>query len=526
MNTTAPAVDGSLMLQWIIGTVVVLFYARDRFKNPSPTRATTTFLRYWAASVGYTVAMLMLFVFIGGGFTAIDLRAVEPLFGKVPEDMGGLPGPLLSALVLTSLLPHFPLLATFDERIKRFFWRVGNIPSEVRLLGRQLAGATYRPKAVRAIEHFSLNHAWLEEHPESLRFRWARCIALLAEIERWKSDRVFAHYVEENKAALDALHARLRAIALDERAFCELGHSTESTLLAGFRKNVEIDLTTTWASLCDFVAGGVLGSRWNDAQRRSTVVELGFEGLPPPARSLNPHDIVLVVGLVFIAMLFIPLMMRRFFYDDLLPPQVRVLVMVPIIYAIAIVVAIFPKGVWPFASRVANGARPYAAYALSGVVAAFSALFISTLFRFAFDAEGNVIRALSTHGAFGDAWRTSLDRWPWLLMAFFATVTIAWQADNLAGSGSAARWLRWIEAFVSAAVFGTAQWVVLQLLAQSLPQPAAAAMVVATPQLLLTSSVVGFCIGLLVPSLYRARGPATALPPASATPARFGATYG
>ena len=53
------------------------------------------------------------------------------------------------------------------------------------------------------------------------------------------------------------------------------------------------------------------------------MVELGFDGLPPPARSLNPHDIVLVVGLVFIAMLFIPLMMRRFFYPDVLPPQVR-----------------------------------------------------------------------------------------------------------------------------------------------------------------------------------------------------------
>ena len=118
------------------------------------------------------------------------------------------------------------------------------------------------------------------------------------------------------------------------------------------------------------------------------------------------------------------------------------------------------------------------------------------------------------------------NRWPWLLMSFFATVTIAWQADNLAESGSAARRLRWIEAFLSAAVFGTAQWVVLQLLAQSLPQPAATAMVVATPQLLLTTSVVGFCIGLLVPSLYRARGPAAASTPAGATSAPLVVKYG
>src|SRR4051794_30097128 len=120
MNTPVPAADGSLMLQWIIGAIVVLFYARDRFRQPSPVRATTTFLRYWAASVGYAVAMLMLFVFVGGGFTAVDLRALAPLFGQIPDDMASLPGPLLSALALTSLLPHFPLLATFDQRIKGF----------------------------------------------------------------------------------------------------------------------------------------------------------------------------------------------------------------------------------------------------------------------------------------------------------------------------------------------------------------------------------------------------------------------
>ena len=90
MSTVTPAADGSLMLQWIIGAIVVLFYARDRFSKPSPTRSTTTFLRYWAASVGYTVAMLMLFVFVGGGFTAVDVRALAPLFGQIPEDVASL----------------------------------------------------------------------------------------------------------------------------------------------------------------------------------------------------------------------------------------------------------------------------------------------------------------------------------------------------------------------------------------------------------------------------------------------------
>ena len=180
-------------------------------------------------------------------------------------------------------------------------------------------------------------------------------------------------------------------------------------------------------------------------------------------RSLNPHDIVLVVGLVFIAMLFIPLMLRRFVYPDVLPPQVRVLVMVPIVYAIAIVVAIFPKGVWPFAGRVGNGTRLRSVCA-SGLIAAASALLVSVLFRFAFDAQGNVSTRF-------DAWRVrpglaDLTRSLAVVVDDVPTVTIAWQArrpcvvhfgcEPLAlGRGHCGR----------GGLLPTVQWVVLQLLA-------------------------------------------------------------
>ena len=57
-------------------------------------------------------------------------------FRPIPDDMRNLPAPLLSALTLTSLLPHLPVLATFDERVKRFFWRVGNrVPHAGKALG-------------------------------------------------------------------------------------------------------------------------------------------------------------------------------------------------------------------------------------------------------------------------------------------------------------------------------------------------------------------------------------------------------
>jgi hypothetical protein len=231
---------------------------------------------------------------------------------------------------------------------------------------------------------------------------------------------------------------------------------------------------------------------------------MGFRGLPPLPSALSAHDIVLVSGLVFVAMLFIPLMIRRFFDAEPLPYQMRVIVMVPIIYAVAIVLAIYPKSVWSYAMRLPDQPRPIAAYAVSGLGAAAAAFAISLLFRFAFDSPGNVLQSLSTPGAFVHAWDTTIARWPWLLMTFFITVSIAWAADNRGGERLTPSMLRLVETLGLAAVFGTLAWTVSQLLtAESAAE--AGDLAIAQVRMIATSAVVGAIIGGFVPHLYRKR---------------------
>ena len=152
MGTTGSP-DGALMVQWFFGGLVVVFYAVHRFneprQDPRPARSTTTFWRYWSACGGYVVAMLGLFIVLGGGIGAIDPRILMPLIdpSPVPADARALPGPLLSALLLTSLLPHFPGLGKIDASVKRWFQDVGNIPWEVRELSRFLRDSAYAPRA-------------------------------------------------------------------------------------------------------------------------------------------------------------------------------------------------------------------------------------------------------------------------------------------------------------------------------------------------------------------------------------------
>ena len=183
----------------------------------------------------------------------------------------------------------------------------------------------------------------------------------------------------------------------------ELDGGSDSRLVAHSRKVFDSELSSLQDSLCNFISGGVLEGARNHARRRDALAQLGFTGLPATRGPLTSHDVVLVAGLVFLAMLFVPLMMRRFIDPLPLPQNLRILVTVPIVYAIAIVAAIYPKAVWPFAARQPGGERPFAAYAVSGVIAAAASFVVSLVFRFVFDKSGNIFQSLSTPGAFQEA---------------------------------------------------------------------------------------------------------------------------
>jgi hypothetical protein len=509
----APMPDGSLVLQWLFGLAVVAVYAHDRFTHPLSLRATTTFWRYWSAWCGYLVAMLGLFTVLGGGMTAVDPALMLSMLGlaKPPQEALTLPGPLLSALTLTALLPHVPMLKKLDELLKEWFQRVGNIPYEVRELSAHLRGASYAPPAAEldelasVLRVFGVERDWLHGAPDSLRQRWARCVVLYAQVQRWEETRGYTRFVDENKAALLDLRRRVTALAeiLDARTLAEFERESDWRLVAHMRRSVGADLAALQRALCDFVSSGVLAGGWSHQRRHAALTQLGFGGLPALRSPLSAHDIVLVMGLVFLAMLFVPLMLRRFFDPTPLGPNVRVIVMVPIIYAIAIVLAVYPKSMLPFARRVPGGGRPVAAYALSGVAAAAAAFVVSLLFRFAFDSKGNVLQALATHGAFVQAWQVTAQRWPWLLMTGLAAVAIAWAADDhLAEQGPPPRWLRAAETVALALVFGALQWMVLQLLTGQGRTFSFETWV----RMMITSTLIGALIGWFVPHLFRAPG--------------------
>jgi hypothetical protein len=228
---------------------------------------------------------------------------------------------------------------------------------------------------------------------------------------------------------------------------------------------------------------------------------MGFRDLDKPRHVLGSHEVVLITGLIFLAMMFVSLATRRFFQPTPLGQNFRTAVLVSIIYGIAIVVAIYPKAIWSFADIVRVGTRPVAAYVASAFVAVVAAFFVSLLFRFVFDQSGNLFQTISTPGAFRRAFEVSVQRSPWLVTTFIATIAIAWTADNRAGSvENVPAWLRAVESIGMCLVFVAAQWITFALLEASTPDFAAK---LSQPKLLLTAAIIGVVVGGLVPHLYR-----------------------
>ncbi|MDT3677354.1 MAG: hypothetical protein ROZ64_00775 [Burkholderiaceae bacterium] len=519
----------TLLLQWVLGAVVVWLYALDRFDTPGPTRPTTTFLRYWMARVGYVFSMLALFLVLGGAFTDIDLQAVWEFLrvDAVSDQVEQMPGPLFAALVLTSLLPHFPYLNKLDDAVKRWFQRIGNIPFEARELSGRIAATplVLYPESIERLRptlaELQVDERWLLAPESSLLHRWARTAVLYASIKPWAQAAGYARYVEEQKAGFAALGERFDAMSgLDEKTLRAIDSDPQFLTGQPLRRRLPRDVDELEQRLCDFVAGGVLQVELGPRQRHAALARLGFPGIGQSRPVLDVHEVFLVAGLIFFGMLLITLVARRFVSPVPLAPNLRVLVMVPMIYAIAIMLAIYPKAVWPFADIRRVGFRPVAGYCASGALAAAAAFVVSLLFRYVFEYPGNLFDALGSPGRFREVFTVTVERWPWLLMVFFATVAIAWAADDYADDPSKApKWLRAAEAAGLALAFGLLQWMIVELLIAVGAAPTRLAGRI--PTMAATSLLIGATIGWFVPHLYRQKAapqpvpaPAPAVQPA------------
>lgn len=492
--------DKTSLAQWAIGALTVLIYAYNRFESPSSMRPTTTFLRYWVALTCYIGSMWMLFVLLGGAFSDSEgIMALLTSGGTPPDNADKLPGPLYAALLLTVLLPHFPVLRNIDEWVKQEFQRIGNIPFEVRQLSARLQQEQLcvdlgrYPQLREQLHDRGVDESWSTQRPETPRVLWGRIATLRLIIGTWPQLEGYARYLDEHREALAEIDEQYNALEIDLRQGRILAEKKSSDgSAAGHVRQLKKNLAALNKSLCDFISGGVLQCEWARSDRTARLKEMGFVSVEDLPRPLGANEVAMVGAMVFA---IVNAVAFAFYLESAdatgLNRTLKLALMLSIIYAAAIVIALYPKAVWRFADIHRTTTRPFAAYLASGAVAVAFALLVSVTFRYLFvplaefNEPNHFYRVITSTG------------WPWLLMTMGVTVSIAWVADDGAAQpGKQPRWLRWAEGGGLAAIFSVLQWYVAILL---YAHPSERQLL----RLLVTSAILGAAIGFVVPHRYR-----------------------
>jgi hypothetical protein len=528
-----------------LSSVVIVVFAVERFRalptDPRDSgvpyrisRSTTTAASYYTAVSLYGAIALGVFAFLLLTPQALD-RLVEtaPEIGDAIAPWARQSPPLLVVLILTVLLPKIPLLSSMDEWFRRRLQRMAAIPQEVRRLSAELRRTPFRVSADRRQElmdamvakGFETGDVLFEDGtaPQHL---WTKLSMLMHELDSWEADERFTSYVLTYPNEFTALRLRYEAL-VPRAAKCfsmlrELTTDPEPTKKGGavyaYRDDLVHEIEALLKDVYEAVSHAILLCELTQRARVSQLIRLGFGLDPEPPRRLTLNELLgLFTGMTVVYAIGFVMMPHGHGGGRGLDVKTFVLaLMIAAIYCVAVWCAIAPKVRWRFARRSPTAGRPWGWYLLSGLMAASTGAVISYLSKL-----------ITFHGGAVKAWELYWQTSPWAIMTFATAYALAFLADDepMEGYGGlfAASRLRWVEGVALTLVMVAAAWLVHELLLganeTALEMRAAKPDMPVLPvrplrEIELLTVVIGFAIGSLVPSWYRA---APAEPTSTAT---------
>jgi hypothetical protein len=496
------------LAEWIIGGLLVLLYAHGRFHTPKTIVGSTTLYRYYLAAVLYYAATLLLF-----GFLAVlvssspQILAALQVGGEgeaVSESLRGVSSPILAALLMTALLPNFPVLSRMDAWMLQLFQDLGNIPLEVRTWRDRLAGGelTIPPAGMQALRKrlaedprfAALHERDLRLDPdESPQHQFARVAYLMTVLEDFSlARRKYPRVLEQFQDEYLSVRQRFEQTAVRAARYFNVVDTQDESIAAtppvielkrSFREHCE----SVYRDMCQLLARGILMSEPTQRDRRKKLEVLGFHSFEESTTRLDINEVLTVssvVGLIVfagIALIEGPGSSTRALF---------IATMVAVIYGAAVVCALAPKLAWRFADLEEREGRPVAAYLLSGALGVGCAVVVSVMFK-----------SMMLDGGFLAALHDTRYSYPWYLLTFCVAVALAAFADNWGGrSTHEPRWGRYGEG-LALAVLLAGVFLVARAMFGEIPgrDPARIPDIRATPVM----ALIGFFLGVFVPHWYR-----------------------
>jgi len=507
----------------VVALLLVGFYATSRFNMPPAARSQTSRFQYVGSCVCYVLSSAGLFFLL----TWLLIKNPQALaflqFGAstaLSNDVTQLAAPLIVALVMTTLLPSFPMLRDVDAALLRIFHRMGSIPIAAAEWSKRMnkgefvisshllkeLGKHIGDSSVLADD--MVDELRTDPSVDSARYRFTRNLAVYVSLSNLDSQTRFTETYPEEAAAFEKTIASFFAqstgfFALTKRlSLQELDPVPEP--IKNAREGYKSLCHDVYEEIRLMLARVLLYSSNGQHEVGRRLAGLGFVIQYPQQIRIPTNLLVSNAGGVMALFAVVTLLATG---NGVTIGQALIIgCLVAVNHSVGAVAAVVPKQLWGFAKVNDADGRPIAAYAVSALCTFTVCLPIMLGFW--------LLRP-----------ELSLPPIPfsaqckWLLLPVAMAAALAFECDDYVAVNKVPAWLQWIEGAALAVVMAFAGFVAVQWIYQSLGTAI-------PPRVLLPillSASLGFLFGATIPSGYRRilrqihaeRGGDLTLPPSS-----------
>ena len=381
---------------YIIAFMLVAFYAGSRFKTPKTVRSQTSRVQFWLSAFAYVASCVGVFILLTLGIHQ-NAGLVHMLHfgdtGHSDNEVANLDAALVAALMLTTLLPNFPMLRDLDSAILRFFHKIGSIPFCAQLWARQMESRfTFPPDAESAMRDYVLNAPHLPEtvigelrtdpKTDQMRFRFTRNLAVYVTLSKFKGRARFADDFPEDVASFEKRMGTYFAQCVSFLSLAaKLSPQELDELWESFQKFRTLNLEA-YDELQLMLARVLLYSCSGETEIIERLDRIGF-AMERATRIAVPHNLLaldalgVVVLFVSAALLSSTLLSRP---EINLGTAIVIGLKVSLNDCVAATFALLPKELWSFADIRCTRERPYLSYVFSAIIALTISLAISLAF--------------------------------------------------------------------------------------------------------------------------------------------------
>lgn len=501
-----PSFDPGMLL----GGLLIFIYATERFNTPRTIRASTTAGRYYSAATIYLLIYLVTFFLFSKYPHLLKLLISDTEAQQHLAKMDDSNTPILVAIIFSLLVPKIPLISELDTRLRAFLHRLASIPYEAIRMSKEVQGMRFAIPDTIAEE---LRHEMEERNfpvqagpadkTDPIVRNWMNIATLVIQLRRWEQSDMFAAFMQERSGQLQRInerYLRLCTAAINAHALChqaKIQPEVPALMDAALRfcRNLRAEEKILYSEICDFISQAILANCLRAQSRRTALEQLGFKPEDQvECAGLSIHQGVTLAGLLMMLLLgsFILFSQSMLNIEQILLRTT----MIVSIYSVTLFFAVYPKAQWRYFQHRRGQFYPVASYLLAGVMATAAGAVINLGFRM-------LIQISDGGGANGldQVWlRFSTLSYPWLSMAFVATVALAFLIDwDLSRLGE--RWQRWCKGGLLMLALAGAAWLAF-LWMQGLYAAQQKALPVTLVSVMRNSCIIGLVLGYFVPAWF------------------------